>query len=253
MKMKKALFFLFMFVLTMIVGCRQTGGNDNLTEQAPTDSLTSDDTTIYGLACDGCNDTIVVFLTLEYKGGDPDTLNVLDATRQHMVFGDIRIGDKLAIVRNENDSTKARMVVVIEDLMGQWCQQVLPTLRDRADMEGLTQRQKEEQLPDSIRELLNSPLEYTYVFKHDNILYTKGANRHNTSDEVLPVEYPVLKRYREWNFHNGQIILVESMTDSLGVTNLVSADTVDLMLLTADSLVLRFNDGPRGFYKKNEE
>jgi hypothetical protein len=250
--MKKALFF-FMFVLANILGCGTTGSNNNETEQTSKDSLTYDDTTIYGLACDGCNDTIVVFLTLDYDGSDPDTLNVLDATRQHMVFGDIRIGDKLAIVRNEQDSTKARMVVVIEDLMGEWCQQVLPTLRDRADMEGLTQKQKEEQLPDSIRELLNIPLEYTYVFKHDNILYTKGANRQNTSDEILPVEYPILKRYREWNFHNGQIILVESMTDSLGMTNLVSADTVDLMLLTADSLVLRFNDGPRGFYKKIEE
>ena len=251
--MKKALYFTLICALTMLTGCSKTTVKDANAEQVEADSLVNDNATIYGLACDGCNDTIVVFLTLDYDGSDPDTLNVLDATRQHMVFGNIRIGDKLAIVRDENDSTKARMVVVIEDLMGQWCQQVLPTLRNRADMEGLTQRQKEEQLPDSIRELLNSPLEYTYVFKHDNILYTKGANRHNTSDEILPVEYPVLKRYREWNFHNGQIILVESMTDSLGVTNLVSADTVDLMLLTADSLVLRFNDGPRGFYKKNEE
>ena len=180
-----------MFVLANILGCGTTGSNNNETEQTSKDSLTYDDTTIYGLACDGCNDTIVVFLTLDYDGSDPDTLNVLDATRQHMVFGDIRIGDKLAIVRNEQDSTKARMVVVIEDLMGEWCQQVLPTLRDRADMEGLTQKQKEEQLPDSIRELLNIPLEYTYVFKHDNILYTKGANRQNTSDEILPVEYPI--------------------------------------------------------------
>ena len=31
----------------------------------------SDDQTIYGLACDGCNDTVVVFLRLPYNGGIP--------------------------------------------------------------------------------------------------------------------------------------------------------------------------------------
>lgn len=251
--MKKALYFTLICALTMLTGCSKTTVKDANAEQVEADSLVNDNATIYGLACDGCNDTIVVFLTLDYDGSDPDTLNVLDATRQHMVFGNIRIGDKLAIVRDEQDSAKARMVVVVDDLLGEWCQQVLPTLRERADMEGLTHRQKVEQLPDSIRELLSIPREYAYVFKHDNVLFTKGASRQATSDEVLPVEYPTLKRYREWDFFNGQLILIEAMTDSLGKNNIVSTDTVDLMLLTPDSLVLRFNDGPRGFYRKIEE
>lgn len=247
--MKKALVFATIFALAMLSSCSQTKENDNQVESSEVDSLLNDDATIYGLACDGCNDTIVVFLTLDYDGGDPDTLNVLDATRQHMVFGNIRIGDKLAIVRDEQDSTKARMLVDLDNLMGEWCQQVLPTLRERADMEGLTHHEKVEQLPDSIRELLHIPHEYTYVFKSDNVLFTKGANRQATSDEMLPVEYPPLKRYREWAFNKGQFLLIESKTDSLGNSIVVSTDTVDLMLLTPDSLVLRFNNGPRGFYR----
>ena len=170
--MKKALVFATIFALAMLSSCSQTKENDNQVESSEVDSLLNDDATIYGLACDGCNDTIVVFLTLDYDGGDPDTLNVLDATRQHMVFGNIRIGDKLAIVRDEQDSTKAHMLVDLDNMMGEWCQQVLPTLRERADMEGLTHHEKVEQLPDSIRELLHIPHEYTYVFKSDNVLFT---------------------------------------------------------------------------------
>ena len=117
--MKKALIFATICALTMLSSCSQTKENDNQVESSEVDSLLNDDATIYGLACDGCNDTIVVFLTLDYDGGDPDTLNVLDATRQHLVFGNIRIGDKLAIVRDEQDSTRARMLVDLDNLMGE--------------------------------------------------------------------------------------------------------------------------------------
>ena len=43
------------------------------------------DSTIYGLACDGCNDTILILLSRIED--DPDTFNILDASRSHHVFG----------------------------------------------------------------------------------------------------------------------------------------------------------------------
>lgn len=247
--MKKALFLMLMAALTM--GCAEKKAADNA--DMPATERAEGDNTIYGLACDGCNDTVIVFLTLDYDGSDPDTLNVLEASRRHQVFGQIHIGDKLAIVPNVQDSTLADMVVVIQDLMGEWGRLVLPTLRERADMEGLSQRQKENSLPDSIRELLSIPLEYTFVIKPDNMCYALGSQRAHTTDEVLPVEYPVQKRYHEWRIYNGHFLFTEVGLDSLGNNVALGTDTTDLLYLTPDSLVLRFPEGIHSFYKKVEE
>ena len=247
--MKKALFLMLMAALT--TGCAEKKAADNA--DMPATERAEGDNTIYGLACDGCNDTIIVFLTLDYDGSDPDTLNVLEASRRHQVFGQIHIGDKLAIVPNVQDSTLADMVIVIQDLMGEWGRLVLPTLRERADMEGLSQRQKENSLPDSIRELLSIPLEYTFVIKPDNMCYALGSQRAHTTDEVLPVEYPVQKRYHEWRIYNGHFLFTEVGLDSLGNNVALGTDTTDLLYLTPDSLVLRFPEGIHSFYKKVEE
>jgi hypothetical protein len=67
------------------------------------------------------------------------------------------------------------------------------------------------------------------------------------------VEYPVLKRYREWHLFNGHLILNETMLDSLGNQQLVCSDTADFVLMRRDSLVLRFADGERSYYRKVEE
>jgi hypothetical protein len=249
--MKKALFPMMMTAL--MVGCagEKAGGGAAALQTENAEAIA--DETIYGLACDGCNDTILVFLTLDYDGSDPDTLNILEASRCHQVFGQIRIGDKLAIVPNAQDSTLADMVIVIEDLMGQWGRQVLPTLRERADMEGLSQRQKENSLPDSIRELLSIPQEYTFVIKPDNMCFTRGSQRAHTTDEVLPVEYPKLKRYREWHIAGGNFLFTEVGLDTLGNETVLSVDTTHLLMLTPDSLVFQFPDGPHAYYKKIEE
>ena len=247
--MKKALFLMLMAALT--TGCAEKKAADNA--DMPATERAEGDNTIYGLACDGCNDTVIVFLTLDYDGSDPDTLNVLEASRRHQVFGQIHIGDKLAIVPNVQDSTLADMVIVIQDLMGEWGRLVLPTLRERADMEGLSQRQKENSLPDSIRELLSIPLEYTFVIKPDNMCYALGSQRAHTTDEVLPVEYPVQKRYHEWRIYNGHFLFTEVGLDSLGNNVALGTDTTDLLYLTPDSLVLRFPEGVCSFYKKVEE
>ena len=247
--MKKAFFLLFLTAI--IVACAEKKSADSA--DMPASERAEGDNTIYGLACDGCNDTILVFLTLDYDGSDPDTLNVLEASRRHQVFGQIHIGDKLAIVPNAQDSTLADMVIVIEDLMGEWGRLVLPTLRERADMEGLSQRQKENSLPDSIRELLSVPLEYTFIIKHDNMCFARGSQRAHTSDEELPVEYPEQKRYHEWHIYNGHFLFTEVGLDSLGNTVALGTDTADLLYLTPDSLVLRFPEGIQSFYKKEEE
>lgn len=211
------------------------------------------DKTVYGLACDGCNDTIVIFLRLPYNGSDPDTLNILEASHMHQVFGTPRIGDKLAMVLNPDDSHVADIVIVTEDLLGLWCYKVLPTLRHTAEMEGQSDRQTIDQLPDSIRRLLDVEREYGFYIKNDSVAfpYATGKSAATTDEESL-VEYPSPRRYHQWLIHDGRLVLSAASYDSLGVLHVTEADTVAFVQLTADTLVLRFADGDRGFYRKND-
>lgn len=237
----------------ILTGCSGKGNDTAEQSAASTPSAAiADEGTIYGLACDGCNDTLVIFLPLPYDSSDPDTLNILEASRRHQVFGTPRIGDKLAMVRNTDDPTVADIVIVTEDLLGQWCYTVLPTLRQRADMEGQSGSLASEQLSDSIRELLSIEREYGIIIKNDSIAFTIGTRREATTDEESPVEYPQPRRYRQWYISNGQLVLTELMTDSLGNTLRGISDTATFVMLSADTLVLRFPDGERGYYFKEE-
>jgi hypothetical protein len=244
---------LFCIIAALIIWGCGSKQEPALTNQEETVS-NSDDQTIYGLACDGCNDTLVVYLPIPYDGGDPDTLYILNAVKKRKIMGKIHIGDKLAIMRSENDSTVADLVLVTEQLMGQWRYLVYPTLHQRADMEGNTENQKIDQLPDSIKQLLKIPKEYGIDIKHDNLMYVPGSYARNvTSDEESPVEYPIAQLYNEWKIFNGRFVLLRCEADSLGEIQALASDTADVMLLEADSLVLRFKDGPKGYYRKVEE
>ena len=242
----------FTIAAVMLVACGAKQETEKNKEILTTE--VNDDQTIYGLACDGCNDTVVVFLRLPYNGSDPDTLRILDAVKQRHIMGKIRIGDKLAIMQNEADLTVADLVIVTDQLMGQWRHLVYPTLHQRADMEGNTERQKIAQLPDSIKALLAIPKEYGLDIRHDNMMFVPGSFSKNvTSDEKSPVEYPIAQFYNEWKIFNGRFVMLRSEADSLGEIQTLASDTADVVLLEADSLMLRFKDGVRSYYRKVEE
>ena len=212
---------------------------------------------IYGMVCDGCNDTILIYLPVSYSGmyhgSNPDTVNILNAMHNHQVFGKPHIGDKLAMMLNENDSAVADLVVAVDQLFGSWCYKVLPTLRQTADMEGMTESETMEQLPDSILALLSIEKEYGIVLKSNHTAFSMGGMRQaKTSDEALPIEYPSVKRYREWKLFNGNLVLVEALTDSLGNLQVISTDTAEFVQLTSDTLVLRLQGEEKGFYRKVE-
>ena len=67
------------------------------------------------------------------------------------------------------------------------------------------------------------------------------------------MEYPELKRYRQWNLYNGRILLSETKRDSLGTQHVISTDTAVIALLRRDTLLLRFSDHEQGYYRKNQE
>lgn len=207
------------------------------------------DSTVYGLACDGCNDTILVFLPR--SGGDPDTFNILNASKEHRVMGHPMIGDKLAIIINRTDPKVADLVIDIEQLRGEWCYMVQPTLRQRAggNLNALHHHMESSELDSILQELLQ-PREYGLEIKSGYTARPIGAVRSMTSDEESPVEFPPLKHYREWRIFNGHLILNETSRDTLGNTTVTNSDTADIVMLRRDSLVLRIGETEQGYYRK---
>lgn len=203
------------------------------------------DSTLYGLACDGCTDSILVFLP--YTGGDPDTFNIIEARARRRMLGRPDIGDEIAIVRSSQDSTVADMVINLERLKGEWCYQVVPKLKlSLPSANG--KNQAPPTLPDSILKKWLQPREYGINIMRDNVAMPIGYVRPGTDDKQMPVEFPALKLYREWHIFNGHLLLTESRRDTTGNLKAFNTDTTDIVLLRRDSLVLRFKDGEQGYY-----
>ena len=86
------------------------------------------------------------------------------------------------------------------------------------------------------------------------MMYVPGSHvKHVTSDEESPVEYPIAQFFNEWKIFNGRLVMLRCEADSLGEMQTLVSDTADVMLLEADSLVLRFKDDVRSYYRKVEE
>lgn len=209
------------------------------------------DSTIYGLACDGCNDTILVFLSRQ--GTDLDTFDILNASKSHQVFGRPMIGDLVAVVANPENPKVADMVINMEQLKGKWCYIVKPKLREVAGMSlsRLTDEQREE-LDSVLRELLQ-PREFGLEIKNDFTARPVGMIRSRTSDEESPVVYPPLKRYCEWRIYNGRLILSEGQRDTTGMVVVTGSDTAQFVMMRRDTLVLRFDDGSEQGYYRSEK
>lgn len=201
------------------------------------------DSTVYALAAAGTNDSILVFLELPYNGADPDTVNILEALRQRRVFGRPTVGDNVAILRNDSDSTMAERVIDIEQFAGTWCYNVYPRLRHKLG---------EGPMPQRLLKMLEEPREYGMVVKPAGMLVTLGA-RPRPADEQLPVVYPQAKDYGGWAIYNGRLVLSEVKRDTAGNRITIGTDTADFIRMRRDTLILRFNDGDRRYYKKKEE
>ncbi len=252
--MKRTFFTLFSPIL-LLAACG-TSGNNQGDDQTPGDSLSQDlivqqlegDSTIYGLACEGSNDSIIVILTS--IDSDPDTIDILDARINRRVFGRPDIGDQVAITMDAERKV-ADIVINIDRLKGEWCYQVMPRLRRRASIAADSAVQLPANFPDSLRKKWFQPREYGFEFRRDNAVRPIGMQRPETERHPGPVEYPTLKRYRQWHIFNGHLLLSETRRDTLGHQQVINTDTADIVFLRRDTLLLRFTNHEQGYYRKS--
>lgn len=217
-----------------------------------TTTLTGDKT-VYGLACEGCNDTVIVLLPTD--NSDPVTYNILDATRAGNIRGKVSIGDRLALVLDPNDKKKATLVIDLEDLMGIWCYIVMPKLKDFTNMSNREQARKLAAMPDSLKQTYYIPREYGFWVKQNWMAQSVGYIREDPSvADESPVVYPALGYFTAWHIWNGKFIIVsgtpkEDSKGNMTVVNLHN-DTCDIAYLDGDSLVLSSDGASRSYYKK---
>ena len=122
--MKKILLFIVLCALMTACGSKRPKDEPinaiSMYKNMPGDSAR------YGLACDGCTDSVLVFLP--YSGGDPDTFDIINARQEHRVFGRPHIGDALAVIVNPENRNEALCIINMGTLEGEWCYMVKPTL-----------------------------------------------------------------------------------------------------------------------------
>jgi len=252
--MKHFVLFIATIASLVCIGC--SSGNKKAEEAKTVGTSTSidGDSTLYGLACDGCTDSVLVFLP--GKGGDPVTYDIINATMKHRVIGKPKVGDWVAVILNGENPRKADMVIDLDELKGTWVELVKPTRREQVAALDLDEEAKH--IQDSIGESLMKPVEIGFSLKRHYTAQPFGRRFRNTASDVeSPVIFPSPKFYTEWHVINGKLVLSISERVRLEHSDstkmmVVGHDTVDFILMTKDSLRLKFKDGERGYYRKNQ-
>ena len=228
---------------------------DNTNIQLESELKITGDKTIYGLACEGCNDSTI--LLLPNDGSDPVKYDIIDATRNHKVRGKIKTGDWICLLTNKHDKYVADFVMDLDQLRGIWCYIVMPKMRDYAKMSKRLQARMMENMSDSMKETFLIPREYGFWLKRQwqaqSVGYVKESS---TLAEESPVVYPQLGYYVAWGIWNGKIVIARGIpkfsdTGQVSVTNMVN-DTCDVDYLDADSLVLSSDGQSRSYYRKSD-
>jgi len=257
MKRTKAIFAAWGLVALM-AACVQKESEKPLPEPTSEGKLNREqllegDSTIYGLACEGCNDSVVFLLPGD--GSDPVTYNIIDAHRHNRVMGRLKVGDWIGLMRNPTDSTVADFVLNLDELKGTWCYVVMPKWRDATNMTPQAQAILEESMPDSVKKEFFVPREYGFSLKRQWTAQSVGYVRKSPLEDQSPVVYPRLLYFTEWHILNCRLVMTsreyQKKDDSeemelAGYRN----DTCDVVFLSGDSLVLASDGESRGYYRR---
>lgn len=245
-------------IVAAIVSCSSGKGQKAGEEQPEQLQRLTGDRTIYGLACEGCTDSVIVLLPED--DSDPITFDCIKAFRRHKVQGRMKVGDWIAVVPNTKDSLVADLAIDLEELKGIWCYVVMPTLKDASSMTKQQQAQAIAAMSDSLKELYFVPREYGFYLKRQWICQSVGyVSQQNSLEDESPVVYPALSYFTGWRIWNGKLITIsgqpEMKKDKKGqnVMTVVNErqDTCDIDYLLGDSLVLSSDGISRSYYRKS--
>ena len=250
--MNKRLFFGLIFLLSLVLSaCSGRKANVvgiNKMEKAKGDSA------IYGLASVGCSDSVLMLLPKSCE--NPQHIDILDAMRNHRVFGLPKVGDEMCVILSKDGDWKADMVLNISELFGSWVYNVLPVPKEYKPADGEVVTKATLALRDSMLRTYMIPREYGFTLSRQNSVSMIGSrHRQGVLDIESPVEYPRPKRYSEWHVWNGKLVLtqvdVNIKNDSIINTNkILRSDTAEVVLLWKDSLQLRFGDHLQCYSRK---
>lgn len=244
------LFIIAAAIFTITAAC----SSDKKSDDKPAvvkDERIPGDSTFYGLACEGCTDSVVVVLSTD--DSDPITFSIIDAMQSRQVFGRPKIGDQLAIVINKEDKRKADIVIDLDELKGTWVYQVMPKRRKMPHIAGMPQPKAGPERDSMIQKLM-VPIEQGFKIKKQFTMDPVGLRFKQTSlTGESPVEYPQAEYYKEWHVLNGRLVFIEGTIDTGNKKRRKlkpQKDTVEIVLMMKDSLQLKFKDGIRAYYRK---
>lgn len=253
MSFSKYFIFLSILSITLLGAC--TGNKEESAQQdslfAKLDFELKGDSMLYGLACDGSSDSVIVIWPFN---GDPITINSYDAKQNGRVIGKPQIGDWIGIMLNPNDTTEADMVINLDQLKGTWTYPVLPVWKDFQHMSKRMQKRMEADMPDSVKETFLIPREYGFTLKRSHQAQAVGRiMRQSSLDDDSPVQYPEVRNYREWYMLNGRLVLVSAkVPDKMesGTKLVAEADTLDFVQMDDETLTLDFHGTRYEFHRK---
>ena len=256
-KMNVKILFVSLLAALALTACHEEKKPVEKVLQLPSyDQPLKGDSTIYGLACEGCSDTVVVLLPND--GSDPVTYNILKASRQHRVLGRIKTGDWIGVVLNKTNKHEADIVIDLDQLKGIWCYIVMPQLRGHETMTKQEQAQAMRQMSDSLKNMYFIPREYGFWLKRQWEATSVGyVQESSTLAEESPVIYPPLGWFIAWHIWNGKFVMISGKPKYSGKDNTVvgyesvSYDTCSIDYLDDDSLVLTDREASRSYYRKN--
>ncbi len=254
--MRKYTLFILAVVASVIAACSDSKPGSKTYGHSTDELKMTGDSTVYGLACEGCSDSVIYLLPND--GSDPVKYNIFDAKLAGKVLGDISTGDWIGLVRNKKDSMVADLVIDLDELKGIWCYIVMPQLKDVSKMSRKAQQRYINGMSDSLKQIYMVPREYGFWLKRQWESQSVGYVRQVSSlADESPVEYPPLGYFLKWHILNGKFVMT-SGRPKYGEDNTISGydnlsyDTCTIDFLGHDSLVLSDRDGTRSYYRKND-
>ena len=245
--MKKLPIIILAMAVLFIAACAEQGSGDK--GAIDNDTHIKGDHTLYGLACDGTNDSTLVLLPNE--GGDPVTYDILNATRNNQIFGSLSIGDWVGLMVNPKNKKEATLVVDLDELKGTWTFQVIPKVKPTATM---IAEEAEAAMTDSMKALYMVPREYGFTLKrHYQASPVGRIIKESTLDDDSPVFYPKVTNYTSWHILNGRLYLYKDTVDDNGKRipqSKVGFDDGTFVYLGTDSMAALFGKKVMQYHRK---